>query len=389
MTNKKGFSTRSVHSFKKDVEGATSYPVYQSAAFSASSSMEAQRRFEENIGYVYSRYKNPTVQEVEERLASLEEAEDALLVSSGMFAIVVSLVSLLRCGDHLLSEETIYGGTQTLFKDIFPRWGIDVTFVDTLNREQLIEEIRPETKVLYLETPGNPLLKILPLEDLANLARAKGLKVVVDSTFATPYFQNPLNFGCDLVVHSATKFLGGHGDLTAGVVAGSKELLEPIRTLYYRQIGGVLAPWDAFLLGRGLATLSLRMERSSSSALYLASKLENHPKIKKVFYPGLSSHPQYEIACHQMKGFGGVLAFELKGEKAALKFQDSLKIIQQVASLGDVHTLITHPASTSHRSLSKEERIKRGISDGLLRLSVGLEGPEDLWEDLLQALLKI
>lgn len=389
MNYKWGFSTRAVHSgHPKGMEGSTVIPVFQTAAFSFSSSEEAVRRFELGEGYVYTRYGNPTIKSVEEKIASLEEAEDAILFGSGMSAILVSVLALLKSGDHLISEESIYGGTFTLFDQILPRYGIKVSFVDTLDEDQLNKTLKPNSRVLFLESPGNPLLKCVPLKELAGFAKKKGLFTIVDSTFATPFFQNPLQFGCDLVVHSGTKFLGGHGDLTAGVVAGSRELLDSIRKVFHRHFGTIISPWEAFLLGRGLCTLSLRMERSAQNAMIIAEWLLGREEISAVFYPGLKSFPQHEIARSQMRGFGGVLAFELKGGyRAAEKFQDSLKLISRVASLGDVQTLVTHPASSSHRMLTSKERQKRGISDGLIRLSVGIEDPQDLIEDIHQGLI--
>jgi methionine-gamma-lyase len=388
MKSNYGFATRAVHAgHLKEEKGATATPIFQTAAFSFASSEEAFKKFQLGEGYVYTRYGNPTVRSVEEKIAALEEAEDAILCSSGMAAILIALLSFLKSGDRLISEESIYGGTYTLFKEIMPRFGIEVTFIDTLNNEKLEEAIKPGTKVLYLESPGNPLLKVLPLSRLANFAKENNLITIVDSTFATPYFQTPLKLGCDLVIHSATKFLGGHGDLTAGVIAGSNSLLDPMRRIFHRQIGAILSPWEAFLLGRGLLTLPLRMEKSAQNAMYLAEKLSSRPEVNAVYYPGLPTFPQYEIARSQMKGFGAVLAFELKGGyQAAVRFQDSLKLIQRVASLGDVQSLITHPASTSHRMLSPEERLRRGITDGLVRLSVGIEDALDLWNDIEQAL---
>ena len=388
MRSNFGFATRAVHAgHLKGEEGATVTPIFQTAAFSFASSDEAFRRFQLGEGYVYTRYGNPTVRSVEEKIASLEEAEDAILCSSGMSAILVALLSLLKSGDHIISEESIYGGTYALFQEILPRMGIEVCFTDTLNEGKMKELLRPKTRVLFLESPGNPLLKVLPLSKLANFARENNLITIVDSTFATPYFQTPLKLGCDLVVHSATKFLGGHGDLTAGVIAGSKALLEPMRKTFHRQMGTILSPWEAFLLGRGILTLPLRMEKSAQNAMYLAEKLSSRPEVNAVYYPGLPTFPQYQISRSQMRGFGAVLAFELKGGyQAAVRFQDSLKLILRVASLGDVQSLITHPASTSHRMLSPEERLRRGITDGLVRLSVGIEDAHDLWNDIEQAL---
>lgn len=383
-----GFSTRAVHAGREeDSWGATVPPIVSSAAFAFPSSDEAFRRFQSDEGYVYTRYANPSIRHAEEKIASLEEAEEALLCSSGMFAITVAVVSQLKAGDHLISEQSIYGGTYNLFTQVLPRWGIEVTFVNSLNRAELKAALRPTSKLLFLESPGNPLLKILPLGDLASFAREQGMHTLVDSTFATPFFQTPLRLGCDLVVHSATKFLGGHGDLTAGVVAGKKEFIDPMRKIYHRQMGGNLSPFEAFLLARGLQTLALRMQQSGETALELAHFLEKEEKVQAVHYPGLLSHPQHSLACAQMSGFGGVLAFELKGGyAAAVKFQDSLRLIKRVASLGDVHTLIMHPASSSHRMLNERERAARGISDGLLRLSVGLEDYPDLAEDISCAL---
>ncbi len=388
MTKKYGFSTRAVHAGREeDHWGTMVTPIVSSAAFAFTSSDDAFRRFQLDEGYVYSRYANPTVRYVEEKIASLEEAEEALLCASGMFAITVALASQLKAGDHLISEQSIYGGTHNLFTQILPRWGIEVTFVDTLDLSGLRKILRKRSRLLFLESPGNPILKVLPLRELTSFAREYDICSLVDSTFATPFFQTPLQAGCDLVVHSATKFLGGHGDLMAGVVAGKKELIEPMRKVYHRQMGGNLSPFEAFLLARGLQTLALRMARSGETALKLALNLEQQGKVRRVHYPGLPSHPQYAIACEQMTGFGGILAFELEGGyAAAVKFQDSLKLIKRVASLGDVYTLIMHPASSSHRMLNEEERAARGISDGLLRLSVGLEDFADLAEDISRSL---
>jgi methionine-gamma-lyase len=388
MDQTKHFSTRAVHAGLDSLpEGATTPPLFQTSAFAFPSAQEGMRRFQQEEGYVYSRYGNPTVRVVEQRAASLEGSEDALLCSSGMFAITCSLLSLLQVGDHLISEESVYGGTYSLFNQLLPRWGIEVTWVNTLDADAIRKALRASTRVLYLETPANPLLKILPLTDLAEFAEQNGLVSIVDSTFGTPYHQTPLASGCDLVIHSATKFLGGHGDLTAGVVAGNYAQIERVRKQFHRLMGGILSPFEAFLLARGLQTLPLRMERISATALTLSYFLQKEPAVSCVHYPGLESHPQYEIACRQMRnGFGGVLAFEIQeGFAGAVRFLDSLQLILRAASLGDVNTLIMHPASSSHRALSPQERTALGIGDGLLRLSVGLEDPIDLQEDLKQA----
>lgn len=389
MEKEWGFSTRAVHAGTEgQPEGATNPPIVASAGFAFDSAEEGFQRFAEGKGYVYSRYANPTVRAVEVRLASLEGAREALLCASGMSAIAMALLGSLQAGDHLISEGSIYGGTISLLGQLFPRLGIEVSLVDTLDRAQLEGALRPNTKALYLETPGNPLLKILPLEKLAAWASERGLVTIVDSTFATPYLQRPLQLGCDLVVHSATKFLGGHGDLTAGLVAGARERIEPLRTGWQRLFGPVLSPFEAFLLGRGLATLPLRMERCCASALSIAAFLESSSAVSRVYYPGLLSHPQHAIAAQQMeKGFGGIVAFEMvSGFAGAVATLDSLRLISRVASLGDTRSLIMHPASSSHRLLSPPERAALGISDGLLRLSVGLEEVEDLIGDLRQAM---
>jgi len=389
MEKEWGFATRAVHAGAEgQPEGATNPPIVASAGFAFDSAEEGFQRFAGGQGYVYSRYANPTVRAVEVRLASLESAEEVLLCASGMSAIAMALLGSLQAGDHLISEGSIYGGTISLLGQLFPRLGIQVSLVDTLDHLQLEGALQPNTKALYLETPGNPLLKVLPLKELAFWASERGLATIVDSTFATPYLQRPLQLGCDLVVHSATKFLGGHGDLTAGLVAGAKDRIEPLRTGWQRLFGPVLSPFEAFLLGRGLATLSLRMERCCASAMAIASFLESSIAVSRVYYPGLPSHPQHAIAAQQMeRGFGGIVAFEMaSGFAGAVATLDSLRLISRVASLGDARSLIMHPASSSHRLLSPGERAALGISDGLLRLSVGLEEVEDLINDLQQSI---
>ncbi len=387
------FDTRAVHARLKTPEISSQSiapPLIQTASFAfdhAPDIADACERPED--GFIYSRLSNPTVDMLERTIADLEGGDAALAFGSGMAAIHAALVGLLSAGDHIVAPVAVYGGTFGLLTRVLNRLGIESTFVDNNDPQAWRDAIRPNTKVVYAETIANPALSVPDLESLAALAHGAKAKLVVDSTFATPYLCRPLEHGADVVVHSASKYLGGHGDLIAGLVIGAKQVIEPIRDTAI-EVGGAVAPFVAWLVLRGLKTLGIRVARSSSSALFLARKLQAHPKVKRVLYPGLSSHPDRERAKRYLpKGCSGVLAIELVGEKDnAERFMSALTLFQRAASLGDAHSLAIQPAATTHRQLSAQELARAGISETYVRLSVGLEDPEDLLEDLEQALTR-
>jgi methionine-gamma-lyase len=340
-------------------------------------------------GYVYGRTRNPGQSLLEERLASLEGGEAALAVASGMAAISALAWTLLAAGDRVLVNHTLYGNSYALFTRGLARFGVETTVADFTRPEEVAETIdRLRPRLVYFETPANPTLAVIDIAAIAAPARAAGALTVVDNTFATPALQRPLGLGADLVVHSATKFLGGHGDLIAGALIGPKALVERVRGHGLRYLtGATIAPLSVFLLLRGLKTLELRMERHSASALAVARLLRGHPKVASVAYPGLPDHPGHALACRQMEGFGGLVAFELAGGLAAgMRFMNRLALVTRAVSLGDAETLVQHPASMTHSPYSPEERRRHGIGEGLIRLSVGLETLTDLEDDILQAL---
>lgn len=385
------FATRAVHLASRmppELPGEPlSVPIVQTANFRFSSAeLYAEVINERSDGWVYSRLGNPTVAAFESAIAELESGEKAVAFASGMAAISSAFVAHIQAGDHVVSSNAIYGGTHGLMTRYLPRWGVEVTYVDTNDLDEVRAAMRPNTKVLYTETIGNPTLRVPEIADLAEIAHAAGALMMIDNTFASPYLCRPLEFGADISIHSATKYLSGHADTIGGIVVGSEEIMAPVAHALH-VIGGALAPLNAFLLLRGLKTLPLRMDRICSSAQRVAEYLVDHPAVERVHYPGLSTHPDYESAARQLAGPGGMLAFELTGgAEMAERFQDKLKLITIAASLGECHTLVTHPASTTHRQYSKEEREAAGITDGFVRLSVGLEDPEDLIRDIEQAL---
>lgn len=340
-------------------------------------------------GHIYSRNTNPTVAVLEEKIRVLEHAEAATAFATGMAAISNTLFALLSSGDRVVSIKDTYGGTSKIFLDFLPKYNVDVHLCETTNHEELESEISNGCKVLYLETPTNPTLKILDLKRLATAAKKTGAVVVVDNTFATPINQNPLNLGADLVIHSATKFLGGHSDAMGGLVCGKKELVDTI--FQFREINGAsLQPMAAYLLARGMKTLELRVQRQNESALKIARFLQDHPKVKDVFYPGLQTNQGHEIAKEQMSGFGGVLSFSLVGGFETVKqFLPKLKLVHLAASLGSVSTLAGPPQTTSHVEASAEQRKLLGIPESLIRYSVGIENAEDLMDDLKAGLASI
>lgn len=381
------FRTRAVHSGQRpDPEtGAHSTPIYQTSTFAYGSFARGRRLFAgEEDGFLYSRVGNPTTRAFEEKLADLEGSEDALAFSSGMAAISALALTLLKPGDEVVFAGPLYGGSEGLFYDVLGKFGVSVKDASSGNLEAAVSSA---TRLIYVETPSNPTLKIHDLQKIARLAAARGIVSVADNTFATPYLTRPLELGIDLVLHSATKYLGGHGDAIGGVLAGPADLLGEIRSEGLRHLGGSLGPAEAYLLLRGTKTLALRMEAHCDGAQWLAGHLAGHPLVTRVHYPGLAAHPGHEVAAKQMKRFGGMLALELHGgQGAAEAFLDSLTLFTQAVSLGDVESLATHPATTTHQLLPVALRLEQGIGEGLVRLSVGIEDPEDLLADLLQAL---
>jgi cystathionine beta-lyase/cystathionine gamma-synthase len=388
----KGFSTKAVHAGDKrgSSTGAVVEPIYETSVFAFSSTKELVDVMSEKAeGYVYTRYGNPTVRSAEKKMAELEQSEDAAVFSSGMAAIATTLFTLVSSGDHVVSTRDLYGGTLEFFNKVLPKLGVETTLVETTDLNEITSTTRSNTKVIYAETPTNPTLKVTDLSAIAKVGKRKGATVIVDSTFASPYNTKPIGLGVDIVVHSATKYLSGHNDITAGVVCSSEKFAQELKKMR-RSLGGTLDPLAAWLLLRGLKTLGLRMERHNSNGIKVARYLEKHPKVKKVHYPGLESHPQHAIAKRQMTGYGGVVSFEIDGDfQTTTKFIENLRLCSLAASLGGTETLVTQPVTSSHYFVNREERKKAGITDQLVRLALGIEDPEDIISDLKHALDKI
>ena len=393
-TKKCGLGTTAIHAGTlKNLYGTLAMPIYQTSTFIFDSAEQGGRRFAlEEAGYIYTRLGNPTTTVLENKIAALEEGEAAVATSSGMGAISSTLWTVLKTGDHVVTDKTLYGCTFALMCHGLTRFGIEVTFVDTSNLDEVKNAMKENTRVVYLETPANPNLKIVDLEALSKLAHTNpNTLVIVDNTFATPYMQKPLKLGADIVVHSVTKYINGHGDVIAGLVITNKELADQIRFVGLKDMtGAVLGPQDAYYIIRGMKTFEIRMERHCKNAKKVVEFLNKHPKIERVYYPGLETHPGHEIAKKQMKDFGAMISFELKGGfEAGKTLLNNLKLCSLAVSLGDTETLIQHPASMTHSPYTKEEREAAGITDGLVRLSVGLENIEDIIADLEQGLEKI
>ena len=389
-----GLGTTAIHAGTlKNLYGTLAMPIYQTSTFIFDSAEQGGKRFAlEEAGYIYTRLGNPTTTVLEDKIAALEEGEAAVATSSGMGAISSTLWTVLKAGDHIVTDKTLYGCTFALMCHGLTRFGIDVTFVDTSNLDEVKNAMKENTRVVYLETPANPNLKIVDIEALAKIAHTNpNTLVIVDNTFATPYMQKPLTLGADVVVHSVTKYINGHGDVIAGLVITNKALADQIRFVGLKDMtGAVLGPQDAYYIIRGMKTFEIRMERHCKNARKVVEFLNNHPKIERVYYPGLETHPGYEIAKKQMKDFGAMISFELKGGfEAGKTLLNSLKLCSLAVSLGDTETLIQHPASMTHSPYTKEEREAAGITDGLVRLSVGLENVEDIIADLEHGLEKI
>ena len=393
-TKKYGLGTTAIHAGTlKNLYGTLAMPIYQTSTFIFDSAEQGGRRFAlEEAGYIYTRLGNPTTTVLEDKIAALEEGEAAVATSSGMGAISSTLWTVLKAGDHVVTDKTLYGCTFALMCHGLTRFGIEVTFVDTSNLDEVKNAMKENTRVVYLETPANPNLKIVDLEALSKLAHTNpNTLVIVDNTFATPYMQKPLKLGADIVVHSVTKYINGHGDVIAGLVITNKELADQIRFVGLKDMtGAVLGPQDAYYIIRGMKTFEIRMERHCKNAKKVVEFLNKHPKIERVYYPGLETHSGHEIAKKQMKDFGAMISFELKGGfEAGKTLLNNLKLCSLAVSLGDTETLIQHPASMTHSPYTKEEREAAGITDGLVRLSVGLENVEDIIADLEQGLEKI
>lgn len=385
------FATRAIHYGYDSREhgGALNPPVCFSSTFTFETAEAGGEIFAgDRPGYFYSRVSNPTLDQLERRLANLESAEAGLSAASGMGAITATMWSFLQSGDQVVVDKTLYGCTYAYLTQGLSRFGVTVTPVDLCEPANLESVIGVRTKLVYFETPANPNNRLIDISAIAEIAHAKGARVVVDNTYATPVITRPIEFGADIVVHSATKYLGGHGDLVAGMILGSAEDIERIRLLGIKDMtGAVMSPFSAMLLLRGLKTLELRVERHASSAMEVARALVAHPAIVRVEYPGLESFAQTELFNRQMALPGGMIAFEVAGGKAGgITMMNRLKLIQRAVSLGDAESLIQHPASMTHSTYTPEERAAHGISDGLVRLSVGLEGVQDIKDDLMQAL---
>lgn len=397
MTDKNmGIGTKAIHAgnVKDKQYGALTMPIYQTSTFYFNSCEEGGRRFAgEEAGFIYTRLGNPTSTVLESKVAELEGGEAAAATASGMGAISSTLWSIAGAGKHIIADSTLYGCTFALLAHGLPRYGVEVSFVNTSNLDEIKANLKENTVAVYLETPANPNLKIADIKAIADLAHGynKDIKVVCDNTFATPYLQQPLKLGADVVVHSATKYINGHGDVIAGFVVGSAEFVSTVKMFGIKDMtGSVLGPQEAFLILRGLKTFELRMKRHCENARMIAEFLDKHEKIEKVFYPGLESHVNHDVAVRQMKDFGGMLSFEVKGGKAAgIKLVNALKLCTIAVSLGDAETLVEHPASMTHSTYSAQDLKDAGIPEGLVRLSAGLENGEDIIADLKQALDQI
>ncbi len=369
-------------------EGEHCEPVFTTSSYVFASAAEAAARFSDaQPGNIYSRFTNPTVKVFEQRLAALEGAEACVATSSGMAAILATCLALLQSGDHIVSSRSIFGSTTMLFTNYLAKLGISTSFVNLADIADWTAAIRPETRLMFLETPSNPLTELADIQQLAELAHRHGVWLVVDNCLCTPALQQPLRHGADIVIHSATKFLDGQGRCVGGAVAGPKDLVGERVYGFLRTAGPAMSPFNAWVFLKGLETLGLRMRAHSANALELARWLEQQSAVKRVYYPGLESHGQHQLAKRQQSGFGGLLSFELHGGKAAgWKLIDATRLISITANLGDTKSTITHPASTTHHRLSAEQREQAGIADGLIRISVGLEDSEDLKRDLARGL---
>ncbi|WP_371188858.1 methionine gamma-lyase [Thalassotalea maritima] len=382
-------ATKAIHAGKSsDLHGALTTPLYQTSTFTFANTEQGAARFAgEQQGYVYTRLGNPTTSELEQKVAALENMEDAAATATGMAAVSSAILANVGAGDHLIASKALYGCSYAFIAHQLTRFGVEVSFVDMNKPQQIINAIKDNTRAIFLETPINPNMTVVDLTMIGQLAKQYHLISIVDNTFLTPILQQPKQFDIDLVVHSATKYLNGHGDVVAGIICGSQTMIEHIKQTILKDFGGTISPHDAWLIIRGLKTLDLRMQRHCQNAQQIAEFLQQQPEVNQVYYPGLASHPGYQYIGKQMKAAGGVIAFELDADlQQSTQFINQLKLFSIAVSLGDAESLIQHPASMTHSAYCPDERRKAGISDNLIRISVGLEDVEDIIADLSQAL---
>lgn len=387
-----GFNSKLIHAgAEKDKFGSATVPIYQSSTFAFESADEGARCFAgESDGFIYTRIGNPTIQALEKQIAILEGGFGGIATASGMGAVSTIYMALLSQGDHIVSTDAVYGPSRGIMETYFSRFGVESTYITTSNIDNIRKAIKPNTKVLYIETPTNPTMEITDIEACVKIAREHNLVLVIDNTFCSPYLQRPIEMGADVVFHSMTKFINGHADIVAGIIiTRTEELYKKIRPAMVG-MGCNMDPHQAYLVLRGLKTLSIRIDRAQQNAMKVAEYLENHPKVAWVKYPGLKSHPQFELAKKQMFGPGAMISFELKGGfTAGKKLMDNVHLAMLAVSLGGVETLIQHPASMTHSKMSKEAKLKANITDGLVRFAVGIEDVEDIIADLDSALQKV
>lgn len=385
---KMGFSSKAVHSGAIDCLGSAVTPIFQTSTFRFDDVDQGARCFSgEEDGYIYTRIGNPSITELEEAVAALEGGVGSVAVSSGMAAVNTVYMTFLSQGKHIVAHNSLYGPSRGVLESIYPKYGVEATFVDATNAENVKNAIRENTALVYLETPANPTMGIMDIEEICKIAHEHNIPVCVDNTFCSPYLQQPFNLGADVILHSMTKFINGHADIVGGIViAKDKDIYARLRSIMVN-MGFNMDPHQAWLTRRGLKTLPIRIERAQENAMKVAEFLENHPKVEWVLYPGLKSHPQYELAQRQMKGPGAMITFCLKGGlEAGKKMMNNVHLAMLAVSLGGIETLIQHPASMTHSKLSKEARESAGITDGLIRLAVGIENVEDIISDLSHAL---
>lgn len=391
--NSQSIETQAIHSGRINDEqfGSLATPLYQTSTFIFDNAEQGAERFAgESDGFIYTRLGNPTTRQLEMRVAAMEGMEDAAATATGMAAVSAALLTNLQAGDHMISSKAVYGCSFALMNHMLKKFGIEVTFVDMTEPENIHAAVQENTKLVFLETPINPNLVVLDLEKICGIAKQHQLLSVIDNTFLTPVLQQPAKFGADIVIHSATKYLNGHGDVVAGIVCGSTEMITEIKLTTLKDIGATISPHDAWLIMRGIKTLPIRMERHCSNAQSVAEFLESHPAVSQVYYPGLKSHPGHQFIGKQMKAAGGVIAFELNTDlKGGADFINNMQLFSIAVSLGDAESLIQHPASMTHSPYEPEERAEAGITDSLIRISVGLENVDDIIADLRQSLAKI